>query len=291
MRVKSFSLTEPLPELKDAQAIAVVKPWIDVNNVGTMVLEELTNCFGAKRLGGLTKPGDFYDFTRYRPTLYFEKGIRKMRIPNTEIYYAKQKEGNDFLFFKLAEPHLQGEEYVESILELLRKFEVKRYCLFGSMYAPVPHTRPLTVTGGATSKEEKELLEKMKVQVSDYEGPTTIVFLVNQLSSLKLGIETMFFVVSLPQYLQLKRDFAGKVRLMEILNFLYNVPVTDEDRKKAKQQLAEIEKMVEEKAGLRDVVNKLENFYDEQEKKREIPLPPEIERMLGEIEKKGFSQN
>lgn len=291
MRVKSFRLTEPLPQLKKTQAIAMLKPWIDVNNIGTMVLEELINWSRAKKLGRLTKPGEFYDFTRYRPLLYFEKGVRKMRVPNTEIYYAKRKEGNDFLFLKLLEPHLREEEYVESVLELLKEFKVKRYCLLGSMYAPVPHTRLLIVSGGATSKQGEELLEKMKVQVSDYQGPTTIVFSVNQLGPVKFRIETMYFVVSLPQYIQLGKDFAGKIRLMEILKFLYNVPVTDEDKNKAEQQLAEIEKMVEEKAGLKEVVNKLESFYDEQEKKRKIHLPPEIERMLGEIEREGFSQN
>jgi len=86
MKVKSFELTKPLPELKNTQAIAILKPWIDVNSVGSMVLKELINWSKAKELGRLAKPGEFYDFTRYRPTLYFEKGIRKMRIPNTEIY-------------------------------------------------------------------------------------------------------------------------------------------------------------------------------------------------------------
>jgi len=159
------------------------------------------------------------------------------------------------------------------------------------MYAPVPHTRPLMVDGGAASKRGQELLEEMRVQVSDYQGPTTIIFSINLQGQIKLGIETMYFVVSLPQYLQLEEDFAGKVRLMEILNTLYNVPVTGENKKKAKQQLDEIGRMVEEKAGLRDVVNELEGFYDEQEKKRKISLPPEIERLLREIEKGGFPQN
>jgi len=291
MKVRSFSLAEPLPKLKNTQAIAILEPWINVNNVGDMVLAELINWSGAKKLGELTKPGEFYDFTRYRPTLHFEKGIRKIRISNSKIYYAKQKKGSDFLFLRLLEPHSRGEEYVESILELLKVFKVKRYCLFGSMYAPVPHTRPLIVSGGAVTEEGQELLEKMKVQVSDYEGPTTIVFLVNQLGLVKLGIDTMYFVVSLPQYFRLEKDFAGKIRLMEILNFLYNVPVSDEDKKKAKQQLTKIDKMVGEKAGLKDIVNKLENFYDEQEKRRRVPLPPEIERTLRELERKGFSQN
>jgi hypothetical protein len=36
-----------------------------------------------KELAKLAKPGNFFDFTRYRPILYYEEGIRQVKIPNT----------------------------------------------------------------------------------------------------------------------------------------------------------------------------------------------------------------
>ena len=97
MKVKAFELIKSLPELKETQAIAVIQPWIDVNGVGTLVVEELINQFQGKKLGRLTTPGDFYDFTRYRPIIQLEKGTQQMVLPNTEIYYAKYQ-GNNYIF-------------------------------------------------------------------------------------------------------------------------------------------------------------------------------------------------
>ena len=70
-----------------------------------------------------------------------------MTIPNSTISYAQREESPDFLFFNMREPHAFGEDYVDSIIEVLKTFGVKRYCLIGGMYDIVPHTRPLLVSG------------------------------------------------------------------------------------------------------------------------------------------------
>ena len=70
----------------------------------------------------------------------------------------------------------------------------------GSMYDIVPHTRPLLVTGGAPQKKIADYLLKTGVQTSNYQGPTTITYLVTQKAA-ELGIESMNLIVHLPQYL------------------------------------------------------------------------------------------
>lgn len=152
-----------------------------------------------------------------------------MAIPNTVVNYAKGEGGNDFLFLHLLEPHILGEVYVDSVLRLLKRFNVKRYCLLGGMYDMVPYTRPLMVTGGAVGAKVEHDLDKASVQPSDYEGPTTIAFLISQRAA-ELGIETMSFIVHLPQYTQLDEDYMGKVRLMEVLCSLYDLPMDEADR-------------------------------------------------------------
>ena len=153
MRIGAFELKEPIPELNDPYAFAILRPWIDVNNVGTLVLNELETQFGAKELARLAKPGHFFDFTRYRPTLYLEEGIHRVSIPNVTLRYAKREGGNDFLFLHLLEPHALSEVYIDSVLKLLKTLKVKKYILLGSMYDVVPHTRPLIINGGAIGKE------------------------------------------------------------------------------------------------------------------------------------------
>jgi len=56
MRIGAFLLPEPLPELNEPYAFACLRPWVDVNNVGTLVLDELEAQFDAMDLGELARP-------------------------------------------------------------------------------------------------------------------------------------------------------------------------------------------------------------------------------------------
>ena len=99
--------------------------------------------------------------------MYLEKTGRDVVIPNTIVSYTKQKTGNDFVFLHLLEPHIHGEAYIDSVLLLLERLGVKRYCLLGSMYellgidpdGPMPNPRGLKVQvmpsaeGGGRLKE------------------------------------------------------------------------------------------------------------------------------------------
>jgi hypothetical protein len=286
MRIGAFEVKDPMPELKAPYVFAILRPWIDVNNVGTMVLNELEAQFEAERLARLAKPGHFFDFTRYRPTLYLEGNSHQMSVPNVTVRYAKRKEGNDYLFLHLLEPHALSEFYVDSVLKLLRRLKVKKYILLGSMYDVVPHTRPLIVNGGAIGKEAQQDLRKSGALLSRYQGPTTITTLI-VLKAPDLGIETVRFMVSLPQYVELEEDYVAKVRLMEILNLLYHIPIDKEDFERALEQRNLINQRVERSPELKNLLPQLETMYDVRIKSKEGQGGPgsssEIEDILWKI--------
>jgi len=293
MRIGAFEIDEPIPRLKEPYAFAILRPWIDVNNVGTLLLNGLEKQFGAKELGRLAKPGNFFDFTRYRPTLYIEDNIRKVKIPNTTLSYAKREGGNDLLFLRLLEPHSLSDIYVDSVLRLLKRFKVKKYILLGSMYDAVPHTRPLIVNGGAIGKGTNLDLSKSGAHRSNYQGPTTITILVTQRAP-EVGIETIWFVVSLPQYVQLEEDFVGKARLMEVLSLLYNIPIDKKDFERAGDQLKLISQKVEQTSEMRELLPQLETMYEVRVRTKEgdrgVKLSPEMEEILWKIIGKDFGE-
>ncbi len=286
MRIGAFELNEPLPELNEPYLFAILQPWIDVNNVGTLTLRELETQFGAKELGKLAKPGNFFDFTRYRPMLYFDVGLRRVSIPNTTLLYAKRGGENDLLFLHLLEPHALAEVYVDSVLRLLKIFKVKKYCLLGSMYDVVPHTRPLIVNGGAIGIETVLDLKRSGSQSSHYQGPTSITTLITQRAP-EFGTETIWFIVSLPQYVVLEEDYIGKVRLMEILNLLYNIPIDKKDFERALEQRSLISQKVEKTPELKKLLPQLETMYEvrieSKEGERMPKLSLEIEEILWKI--------
>lgn len=286
MRIGAFEVKDPLPELKDPVAFAILRPWIDVSHVGTLIINDLETQFGAKPLAALSKPGHFFDFTRYRPTLYYEEGVRKIKIPNTTVTYTVREGGSDLVFLNLLEPHGLSEYYVGSILKLLSALKVKRYCLLGSMYDIVPHTKPLIVNGAALGARAEVDFKRSGALRSDYQGPTTITAVITQKAP-EMGIETMWFIVSLPQYVAVEEDYLGKIRLMEILNLLYNIPVDKRDFEKAAAQYRMINEKMEKSVDLKNLVAQLETIYEVRIRQKEgesaPKLSPEIEEMLWRI--------
>jgi hypothetical protein len=291
MRLRAFELYEPVPRLNEPHALAVLKPWIDVSNVGTLTLSRLESYLKAVPLGEIARPGNFFDFTRYRPMLDIKEGRRQVQIPNTTISYAKMEGGHDFIFLHLLEPHMLAETYVDSVFDLLKSFGVRRYCLMGAMYDMVPYTRPLLVTGSASNLRLQKELEVAHVVSSDYQGPTTITYLISQ-RGLEIGMETLSLIVHLPQYLMMENDYRGKKRLMEVLSILYDFPLSEEDADKAKEQQERVsqiaEQFIQQEPSYRLILNQLEAYYDSRvgQAKEESKLSPEVEKFLRDLGKR-----
>ncbi len=289
MRLRAFDLDEPIPELKNPYAIALLDPWVNIGRVGSTVITWMENQLGVKDLAKLTTPGDFFDFTRHRPTSFVSAGRRRMTIPNTYVTYSKRQSGNDFLFLRLLEPHHHGEEYVESVLELMQKFGVKRYTIIGSMHDIVPHTRPLTVTGEAIGESTSKHLTENGVTSIEYRGPTSICFLISQKAP-DMGIETMSLIAHLPQYTQVQEDFNGAVRIMRIISSIYDIPIDQSIENNALRQTEQINTALDNNPQLKSVVKQLENLYDNRSEPAEdqptTELSPEVEKFLTEMDRR-----
>ena len=288
MRLRAFDLNDPVPDLNEPHALAIIQPWIDVGSVGSLIFSRLESYLASKELARLARPGDFFDLTRYRPTLHREENQGHIQVPNTIVTYGKRDKQHDFLFLRLLEPHMLAEEYVDSVLELLKAFHVKRYCLLGSMYDMCPYTRPLLVTGAASTLSLQNVLAAAKVVPSDYQGPTTILYLIGQKVH-ELGMETFSLIVHIPSYFTVEEDYRGERRIMEILCSLYDFTMTQADMEKAEEQEEQVrriaEQMMLQEPRFRLILKQLETNYDSrvEEGKKEIQLSPEVEQFLNSL--------
>ena len=287
MKLGEFELKEPLPELRDPHLLAVLRPWIDVGRVGSLSLGRIQRHLRARELGRLHRPGLFYDFTRYRPRSLINQGKREVTIPNTIIRFAQREEGPDIVLGHLLEPHLYGEDYAEAMLDMLRQLGVKRYSMVGAMYDMVPHTRPLLVSGSGVGGDLEEEQRLNRVKTSDYEGPSTITYLIPQ-EAAKEGIETRTYVVHLPQYFQVDEDLMGTSRLMEILCNQYNLPDRLIEPDRGKEQYDGIADMVSgEGEDVSSLLAQLEEHYDREHRAEQPPPPPlsaNIEEFLRDLD-------
>ena len=292
MRLHAFDVVDPVPELNDPHALAVIRPWIDVGSVGSLLLSCLEAHLGSIELAKLARPGNFFDFTRYRPTMTRQENSSEVKVPNTIASYGRQSGGHDFLFLRLLEPHSMAEEYIDSVIELFKALGARRYCLVGSMYDMVPHTRPFLVTGGASNLGLQNGLDVANVKYSDYQGPTTILSVIGQ-RAIQLGIETCSMIVHLPNYLVMEEDYRGEKRLMEVISSLYNsFSMSQEDMERADSQEQEVRRLAEQiihqepRLGL--ILKQLEANYDSlsKEESEETPLSPEVETFLRGLDKR-----
>ncbi len=283
MRIGEFDIAEPVPELRDPHILAVLRPWIDVGNVGSLSLGRIERHLRSKELGRLYRPGRFYDFTRYRPRSYLVSGNREVTIPNTILRYSNPEDGPHLITAHLLEPHLYGEDYSDALLEIIRYFDVKQYALVGGMYDMVPHTRPLAVSGLGSGRNVERDYAIADARPSSYEGPTTITYAISETAA-QMGLETRAFVVHLPQYLNLDDDYQGAARMMGLLCRLYDLPERIAQTERGRKQYDELTSQ-DSQIPSADVLSRIEELYDSEYQtdarpEPTTPLPSSIEEFL-----------
>lgn len=279
-----------MPEVpfREPHAVVMLRPWINVGNVGAIVLGRLNKLFNGWELGRLAIPGHFYDFTRYRPEIKIVRGERQVTVPNTVVIGARREAAPDLLLIHLLEPHSNAEEYNEGIIGLLEEFGVTAYVTVGSMYDSVPHTRPLIVSGSVRGWRKPPNLGAIDLAKSGYEGPTSLTGQISEMA-FQGGIATLNLMVRLPLYLQLDNDFSGGARLINALSSLYGIGETEPEEQLGHDQYEQITPAVLKNRQLAEVLYRLEREYDDKPQKGtydKVELPPEVEKFLDELRQK-----
>jgi predicted ATP-grasp superfamily ATP-dependent carboligase len=290
-RVGPFELEDPLPEMSNARLLISLQPWIDIGSVGTMALSFLEQAWDGQEIGKLARPGEVYDFTRYRPMLFRREGERHVVVPNTYLHHARDPNGSDWLLLHTLEPHARGEDYVDGLYALLTHLDVRDYTLVGSMYAPVPHTRPPVVSGGSTDEALRDRLQRLGATESNYEGPTTILATLPAMMQ-RENIPTATVILQLPAYAQVERDYRGLLHMLELLSGFYGWQLDlDALRQEAERQRVAMDETAAENPQLQAMLQELERAYDAQAGGEEdLELSPEMETFLKDIESR-LSEN
>ena len=289
VRVGDFQIETANAKLDEPHCIVMLRPWVNVGNVGHIVLNRMSRIYGAKKVGALAKPGKFYDFTRYRPQIYLTGGERRFRVPNSELLAARVDGGQDLLFLKLLEPHAWAEDFNESVLAIMTTLNVKRYVLLGSMYDSVPHSRPLKITGSARGwKPAGNALGGVHLSTSRYQGPTSMVSQLTERVRTELGLETLSMIVHLPLYLKLDDDYAGASKLLAVMADLYGAPTNQmPELAMGETQYSQVRQAMASNSRLKELVAKFESEYDAADdassQGSSVELNPEVEQFLSDL--------
>ncbi|MEX2394938.1 MAG: PAC2 family protein, partial [Actinomycetota bacterium] len=209
------------------------------------------------------------------------EGIRDITWPTTEFTYAKIAAARcDAVLLRGVEPSMRWRTFTAHVMDVARETGAEMVIGLGALYAGRPHTRPVRVTGAATTPD---LAERYGLQQPRYEGPTGILGVLAD-ACRHADIPAVTFWSWVPHYLQGSPSPTAALALLQRLRSLLEMDIDLADLEgRSRAHEARIAEAVRLDPEVASTVEDLERQSDA-EADDEIPsgeeLAEEVERFL-----------
>ena len=248
------------PDLVDPVVIAAFEGWNDAADAASSVVDHLMTVWNARTIAAID-PEDFYDFQVNRPVVGAdERGHRRLTWPSTQIAVASPPDlDRDIILLRGIEPNMRWRQFCAELLAACDELGGQLVVTLGALLADTPHTRPIPVTGTAT---EPELVDKLKLEQSTYEGPTGIVG-VFQDACVRLDIPAVSYWAAVPHYVAQPPCPKATLALLGQLEELLQAPMPIGDlADDAKAWERGVDELAAEDEDVADYVRALEETRD-----------------------------
>jgi len=281
------------PALQRPVLVAAFRGWNDGGQGATLAAGYLARIWNAERFADID-PENFIDFQANRPHVSLEEGMsRRIDWPETAFFHARP-DGieHDIVLLLGIEPNLRWRTFADLLIDLAQELGVELMITLGALLADVPHTRPSPVTGSAS---DPELVQRLGLSASRYEGPTGIVGVLHDACK-RAEIPSASLWAAVPHYVSLTPSPRAAVALCERLGDLLGVGIDVAELEEAAQtyeeQVSEAVASDEETAAY---VDELERRADTIEESTDLPsgdaLAAELTRFLREREENGGGED
>jgi len=275
------------PSLRSPVLISAFRGWNDGGQGASLAGGYLAKTWQAARFAEI-EPENFYDFQATRPHVSLVEGqTRHIDWPENAFYHSSIPGlDRDAVLMLGIEPNLRWRTFTGMIVDLARDLGVEMMITLGSLLADVPHTRPSPVTGGAT---DPELIERLGLQRSRYEGPTGIVGVLHDACN-QANIPSVSLWAAVPHYVSLapspRAALALCQRLGDILGTTIDTAELDEASERYSEQVSEAVASDEETAAyVAELEERAEILDDDQEIPSGESLAAELTRFLRDRER------
>lgn len=212
------------PALRDCSLVLAFDGWNDAGAAASSALNFVNEAIQSVPLAEID-PEEFYDFTVNRPEVVLLDGnTRHISWPTMQFRYGSIDGVREIITGCGPEPHLRWRSYCECVVELVRAQQVKRVVLLGGYQADVVYSQPVQVTGFAS---DPELLERVGVRGSGYEGPTGISGVLAERLQ-REGMEVASFWAGLPHYIRVSPNPRGALALVQKLTASLDFRIDEE---------------------------------------------------------------
>jgi proteasome assembly chaperone (PAC2) family protein len=255
------------PNLRRPVLITAFRGWNDGGQGASLAAGFLARTWQAARFADID-PEEFFDFQATRPHVSLVEGVtRQIDWPDNAFYHAEiPGTDRDALLLLGIEPNVRWRTFTTLVAELATDLGVELVVTLGSLLADVPHTRPSPVTGSAS---DAELVERLGLQASRYEGPTGIVGVLHDACK-RAGIPSASLWAAVPHYVSLAPSPRAALslcrRLGELLEAQIDITELEEASEAYAQQVTEAVASDPETAAY---VEELEQRTEEMEEEEE----------------------
>src|SRR5215208_2445070 len=209
------------PELRSPVLVAAFGGWNDAAGSATTALEAAAVDLDADVVGRID-PAEFYDFQVTRPTIRLTDGqARHVDWPQNTVVAARTEAERDLVLLSGIEPNLRWRTFAETILDVCERLGVEMVVTMGALIADVAHSRPVPITGLAS---DPELVERLDLSRSNYEGPTGIVGIVHD-QCRRRGVSSASLWAAVPHYVAAVPNPKAALALLRRLEGLIGIAV------------------------------------------------------------------
>src|ERR1700760_5005593 len=208
--------------LRNPALVCAFKGWNDAADAASSAIEFVGASLHAERFA-VIDPEEFYDFQATRPRTKLADGeTREIVWPAVELFEARvPKADRDLILMAGSEPSFRWRTFCEIVVELAEVLDTQLFVTLGALLADVPHTRPVSVTGLSS---DKELVSRLGLPPSSYEGPTGIVGILHAACQ-NAGLPSASLWAAVPHYIAATPNPKAALALVRKLGGLVGVAV------------------------------------------------------------------
>jgi proteasome assembly chaperone (PAC2) family protein len=272
-----------VPELRSPILVAAFLGWNDAASAATTALEAVAVSLDSE-VSARVDPEEFFDFQDTRPTIRLTAGqARRIEWPSNALIAAHAPSAeHDLLLLSGTEPSLRWRTFTETIVSAAERIGVETVITLGALIADVAHTRPVPITGLAS---DPELVERLGLSRSRYEGPTGIVGVLHD-ACRRRDMTSASLWAAVPHYVAAVPNPKAALALLRRLEGLTGIAIEASELEEASERFDEqIDRAVASNPEIQELVRRLEEEQAESvDLSEEVPsgeaLASEFQRFL-----------
>lgn len=249
------------PQLRNPILICTFSGWNDAANAASTAVGAVADSLETELVARID-PEEFFDFQANRPQIELTEGMLRGVTWPENLIVAGRSDGaeRDLLLISGTEPSTRWRTFCNAVLDVAERCGVETMISLGALIADVAHTRPVPITGLATSDE---LIERLGFEDVAYEGPTGILGVLHGIAR-ERGLAAASLWAAVPHYAAAVPNPKAALALMRRLEGLTGVPLDVGELEDATKSFEEqVSQAVAANPEIKEMVDRLEEQQDD----------------------------